>query len=138
MSSAEPWQDFDWRDKEVKGTQRRLQWFREFADKVNEIVGAKLNLSNINGDTRVFPYIEIYSCSSTEEESFNLKMQYTGYTIMTTGYIWNYLKLGSETFVQADLIRLDLSRSEESADNHMAVEIANELAKGLYITKESE
>ncbi len=47
MSSAEPWQDFDWRDKEVKGTQRRLQWFREFADKVNEIDSGNLDLNNI-------------------------------------------------------------------------------------------
>ena len=93
-------------------------------------------LTNINGDTRNFPYIEIYGCSGAEEESFNLKMQYTGYTIMTTGYIENYLKPSGETFIQADLIRLDLSRSEETADNHMAVEIANELGKGVYIIKE--
>lgn len=112
--------------------------FKYQMDNIKSMPHTIKKLTNINGDTRVFPYIEIYSCSSTEEESFNLKMQYTGYTIMTTGYIWNYLKLGSETFVQADLIRLDLSRSEESADNHMAVEIANELAKGIYITKESE
>lgn len=95
-------------------------------------------LTNINGDTRVFPYIEIYGCSEDEENSFNLKMKYTGYTIMTTGYCWDYLKVGEETFIQADLIRLDLSFSEETADNHMATEIANELGKGLYITKESE
>jgi leucyl-tRNA synthetase len=47
MSSAEPWQDFDWREKEVKGTQRRLQWFREFASKVDEVAGGNLNLSDI-------------------------------------------------------------------------------------------
>lgn len=93
-------------------------------------------LTNINGDTRNFPYIEVYGCSGAEEESFNLKMQYTGYTIMTTGYIENYLKPSGETFIQADLIRLDLTRSEETADNHMAVEIANELGKGVYIIKE--
>lgn len=93
-------------------------------------------LTNINGDTRNFPYIEVYGCSGAEEESFNLKMQYTGYTIMTTGYIDKYLKPSGETFIQADLIRLDLSRSEETADNHMAVEIANELGKGVYIIKE--
>ena len=33
MSAAEPWQDFDWREKEVKGTKRRLEWFVEFAQK---------------------------------------------------------------------------------------------------------
>lgn len=95
-------------------------------------------LTNINGDTRIFPYIELYSCSTFEEESFNDKIKYTGMTIMTTGYIWNYLQLNEETFVQASLIRLDTSRSEESADNHIAIEIANELDKGVYITKESE
>ena len=73
MSSAEPWQDFDWRDKEVKGTQRRLQWFREFADKVNEIVGAKLNLSNIkpvelkrNIDKWMIGQLNIHIKNSTE------------------------------------------------------------------------
>ncbi len=47
MASAEPWQDFDWREKEVRGTQRRLEWFREFAQKVEDIKGEKLDLSNI-------------------------------------------------------------------------------------------
>lgn len=47
MSSAEPWQDFDWREKEVLGTKRRLEWFKEFAAKVEEIKGSPLDLSNI-------------------------------------------------------------------------------------------
>ena len=47
MASAEPWQDFDWREKEVLGTKRRLEWFREFAGKVEEIKGSPLNLTNI-------------------------------------------------------------------------------------------
>ena len=47
MASAEPWQDFDWREKEVLGTKRRLEWFKEFAGKVEEIKGSPLDLSNI-------------------------------------------------------------------------------------------
>ena len=47
MASAEPWQDFDWREKEVLGTKRRLEWFREFANKVEQIKGSELNLNNI-------------------------------------------------------------------------------------------
>ncbi|WP_458405639.1 leucine--tRNA ligase [Methanobrevibacter sp.] len=47
MASAEPWQDFDWREKEVLGTKRRLEWFREFAARVEEIKGSALDLSNI-------------------------------------------------------------------------------------------
>jgi len=47
MASAEPWQDFDWREKEVLGTKRRLEWFKEFAQKIEEIKGSKLDLKNI-------------------------------------------------------------------------------------------
>lgn len=39
MSSAEPWQDFDWREKEVRGISKRLNWFIEFADRVERING---------------------------------------------------------------------------------------------------
>jgi len=41
MSSAEPWQDFDWREKEVIGTKRRLEWFKEFGEKISKIIGSK-------------------------------------------------------------------------------------------------
>ncbi|RBQ22992.1 Leucine--tRNA ligase [Candidatus Methanobinarius endosymbioticus] len=47
MSSAEPWQDFDWREKEVIGTKRRLEWFFEFAEKIESIKKSPLNLNNI-------------------------------------------------------------------------------------------
>ena len=47
MASAEPWQDFDWREKEVLGTKRRLEGFRECAARVEEIKGSPLDLSNI-------------------------------------------------------------------------------------------
>ena len=47
MSSAEPWQDFDWREKEVIGTKRRLEWFFEFAEKIANIKGSPIDLANI-------------------------------------------------------------------------------------------
>lgn len=105
-------------------------------DNIKSMPNTIKKLTNITEDTRIFPFIEIYSASSVEEQSFDFKMQYTGYTIMTTGKISDYCQAGVETFVQANLIRLDLSRSEETADNHIAVEIASELDKGIYITKE--
>lgn len=46
MSSAEPWQDFDWRENEVKGTKKRLEWFSEFAQKVEEIKGSPVSLKS--------------------------------------------------------------------------------------------
>ena len=112
--------------------------FKYQMDNIKSMPHTVKKMTAINGDTRVFPFIEIYSASLVEENSFDLKIRYTGMTIMTTGYIYNYLKDDEEVFIQADLIRLDLSRSEETADNHIANEIASELAKGLYITKESD
>jgi leucyl-tRNA synthetase len=47
MSSAEPWQDFDWREKEVIGTRRRLDWFFEFAERIEKIKKSPLNLGEI-------------------------------------------------------------------------------------------
>ena len=47
MSAAEPWQDFDWRKKEVIGTKRRLDWFFEFALKIESIKGSSIDLNNI-------------------------------------------------------------------------------------------
>ena len=119
--------------------------FKYQMDNIKSMPHTIKKLTNINGDTRVFPYIEVYSCSPTEETSFKRKMELTGYTIMTTDNIINYLKPSTYeneylddgyTFVQADLIQLRLLRTEESADNHVAVEIARELEKGVYLKKE--
>ena len=93
-------------------------------------------LTSITEDTRIFPYIEYYTCSETEEQAFDNKIKYTGMTIMTTGNIYEYCKPNEETFIQASLIRLILLETEESANNQIAVEIASELDKGIYITKE--
>lgn len=42
MSSAEPWQDFDWRENEVKGISKRMDWFFEFARRVEKIYGSPI------------------------------------------------------------------------------------------------
>ncbi len=46
MSSAEPWQDFDWREKEVKGIKRRVDWFSEFINLIEEIKGSNVSLKS--------------------------------------------------------------------------------------------
>lgn len=66
MASAEPWQDFDWREKEVLGTKRRLEWFREFAAKVEEIKGSPLDLSNIE-DVELTRTIDLWMISQLNE-----------------------------------------------------------------------
>ena len=66
MASAEPWQDFDWREKEVLGTKRRLEWFREFAAKVEEIKGSTLDLSNIE-EVELTRTIDLWMISQLNE-----------------------------------------------------------------------
>ena len=44
MSSAEPWQDFDWRENEVRGMSKRLEWFFEFSQRVEKIYGSEIRL----------------------------------------------------------------------------------------------
>lgn len=48
MASAEPWQDFDWREKEVKGIKRRLEWFIEFTDRIADIKGSPISLKSFH------------------------------------------------------------------------------------------
>ncbi|MDI6644001.1 MAG: leucine--tRNA ligase [Methanobacteriaceae archaeon] len=47
MASAEPWQDFDWREKEVKGIKKRLEWFSSFGDIIEKLKGSKISLKNL-------------------------------------------------------------------------------------------
>ena len=66
MASAEPWQDFDWREKEVLGTKRRLEWFKEFAAKIEEIKGSPLDLSNIE-EVELTRTIDLWMISQLNE-----------------------------------------------------------------------
>jgi leucyl-tRNA synthetase len=55
MSSAEPWQDFDWRENEVKGISKRLEWFSEFSLRVQKIYDSEICLE----DHKTTPKVEI-------------------------------------------------------------------------------
>ncbi len=50
MASAEPWQDFDWREKEVKGIKRRIDYFYEFIHRITGITGTTVSLKNFKLD----------------------------------------------------------------------------------------
>lgn len=54
MSSAEPWQDFDWRENEVRGISKRLEWFFEFSQRIEKLYGSEICLE----DHRTPPEVE--------------------------------------------------------------------------------
>ena len=83
--------------------------------------------SALTYNTRVWPFVEYYTCTSKEREALTDKIKYNGMTIMKIGKLTDYT-LGNGNFFKGQLIRLDLK-----VDSHMAYEIYNELVKGVYL-----
>ena len=83
--------------------------------------------SALTYNTRVWPFIEYYTCTDAEKDALKDKMKYNGMTIMKIGKLNDYL-LGEDKFYKGRLIRLNIK-----VDSHMAYEIYNELNKGVYL-----
>ena len=83
--------------------------------------------SALTYNTRVWPFIEYYTCTDAERNALKDKMKYNGMTIMKIGKLTDYL-LGEDKFYKGQLIRLNIN-----VDSHMAYEIYNELNKGVYL-----
>ena len=83
--------------------------------------------SALTYNTRVWPFIEYYTCTDAERSALKDKIKYNGMTIMKIGKLTDYL-LGEDKFYKGQLIRLNIR-----VDSHMAYEIYNELNKGVYL-----
>ena len=84
--------------------------------------------SALTYNTRVWPFIEYYTCTDAEKDALKDKIKYNGMTIMKIGKLNDYL-LGEDKFYKGQLIRLP----DVKIDGHMAFEIYNELNKGVYL-----
>ena len=84
--------------------------------------------TSYNINNKYFPYIEYFTCSDEELEAFNLQIQYRGMSVGVVGVIDDYLNPSSTTYIQGDLIDIDITD-----DYHMAREIANVLRGGIRI-----
>ena len=85
-------------------------------------------VSSIISVSKLFPFLEYYTCTNEEKEALENKLKYNGMTIGRIGKIIDYLQQDTQTYVQGQLIRL-----EGKFDTHIANEIANEFKKGWYI-----
>lgn len=87
-------------------------------------------MTSFNYDSMYFPFVEFYSCTDEEKQAITNKLQYNGMTVMRIGTIDEFVK-DTETFIQGKVIRfLDLDD-----DYHMAVELADEIKKGIFIKR---
>lgn len=84
----------------------------------------KVGAFNIN--SKVFPFLEYYTCSEQEKEALKLKIQYEGMTVGVVDILGNYMGGG---YVQADLIR----NESIIEDSHLLDDIYIELTKGVYM-----
>ena len=85
-------------------------------------------VSSIISVSKLFPFVEYYTCTNEEKEALENKLKYNGFTIGRIGKIEDYLQGDTQTYVQGQLIRL-----QGKFDTHIANEIANEFKKGWYI-----
>ena len=85
-------------------------------------------VSSIISVSKLFPFVEYYTCTNEEKEALENKLKYNGMTVGRIGKIEDYLQGDTQTYVQGQLIRL-----EGKFDTHIANEIANEFKKGWYI-----
>lgn len=85
-------------------------------------------VSSYDIDNKYFPFVEIYGCSSYEEQAFRDKIIYNGMTVMAVGRLESYIRQGDISYFKGKLIRFN-----GDAESHEVVEIANELNKGVFI-----
>ena len=85
-------------------------------------------VSSVVANSKLFPFVEYYTCTDEERQALDDKLKYNGMTIGRIGKIEDFLHPDAQTYVKGQLIRL-----EGNYDAHTANEIANEFMKGWYI-----
>lgn len=87
--------------------------------------------SALTANTKIFPFIEKYSCTDTEKEVLRNKITYNGMTVMKTGVLSEFMNIRplASTFVKGQVIRL----YGFNEDAHMANAIYEEINKGVYL-----
>ena len=86
--------------------------------------------SYITNNNKLFPYLEFYTCTPIEEMAVRDLLDYNGMTINRIGKIKDFQTQNKLPYIKAQLIRIDIAE-----DAHLAQDIANELAMGVYLPK---
>lgn len=85
-------------------------------------------VSSIVANSKLFPFVEYYTCTDEERQAFEDKLKYNGMSIGRIGHILDFKHPDMQTYIKGQIIRL-----EGKFDTHMINEIANEFNKGWYI-----
>lgn len=85
-------------------------------------------VSAFNGNNKIYPVLEYYTCTEVEREAFKNKIKYNGMTVGVIDKIENYLQV-EPTYIKGKIIRLE----DLEEDFHIAKVISDEIYKGVFI-----
>lgn len=97
-------------------------------DNIKALPQTIAKVSAFDPNNKLFPFIEVYSCSEKERKALEDKLKYNGMTVMRVGSISEFIQ-SEPSYIKAQLIRLEIP----SADFHLINTIAAELYKGVFI-----
>lgn len=80
-----------------------------------------------NADSKIWPFLEYYTCTDVEKQALKNKIEYEGMTIGIVDYLEEYIK--KPGYLQADLIR----NNAVIEDSHQLDDVYIELTKGVYL-----
>lgn len=102
-------------------------------DNIKAVPYSLSKVSAFNNNNKIWPFIELYSCSQEEYRAVYEYIEYRGMRldrIETIDKMLPYFPTSLDyCFVQGDIIRLD----NLGDDTHMATVISNELRQGVYL-----
>ena len=86
--------------------------------------------SYLTNNNKLFPFLEFYTCTPTEEMAVRSLLDYNGMTINRIGKIKDFQSVEELPYIKAKLIRIDIVD-----DTHQVKAISDELATGVYLPK---
>lgn len=85
-------------------------------------------VSNFDIISKIYPFLEYYTCTDEEKQYFKDKIKYDGMSLGVISKLSNFISEEKHYF-KGRLIRIE----ELGEDNHIACDIYNELLKGVYL-----
>ena len=89
--------------------------------------------SALTYNNKLFPFIEIYTCSEKEEEAYYNKLWWNGMTVGVIDSMQNYESLRWANYFRGKLIALYGEEGSNAVENRIIEAINYELAKGVFI-----
>lgn len=128
----------------ILGQQEALDYKKDmYGMNLDNIKALPYSLSNVgvfNNNNKIFPFVEIYTCTTEEKVAFENKLKYNGMSVGRIGTIsefvnnvpnYSYIEYDEYNYIKGKLIRL--LKTDE--DNHFVNYLASELDKGAFFRR---